>query len=481
MALLTQFIFPQSTHLILVPLLGVIALNLPLGFFRKLAFPFAILFAIFQGLVALRCPWALPGPALFAFSVDNLSRVLLLSISLVVLTTLLTGMSTIVDRRQRFNFVNLVLLANLGMNGVVMVTDVFSLYVFIEIASVASFILIALQRDRDGLEGAFKYIVLSAMATAMMLSAIALLMMLGGGTSFSTIAAVFGQSSPPFLAWLAGALFMSGLFIKSGVMPFHGWLPDAYSAAPPATSVLLAGIVTKTTGVYALMRLVITIIGLPEGVRSTPILKSILLLVGAISIVAGALAALGQSDFKRMLAYSSISQVGYIILGLGIGTPLGIVGAIFHLFNHSVFKSLLFVNAAAVEQQTGTRIMDRLGGLSYRMPVTSTSCLVALLSTAGVPPLAGFWSKLIIVIALWQAGLYGYAVLAVLASILTLAYFLSMERRVFFGKLREGLEGVREAAPGIVIAALILTAITLGVGVLIPMVFGSFILPINGL
>ena len=244
MAFLTQFIFPQSTHLILVPLLGIIVLNLPLGIFRKLAFPFAILFAIFQGLVALGCPWALPGPALFAFSVDNLSRVLLLSISLVVLTTLLTGASTIVDRRQRFNFVNLVLLANIGMNGVVMVTDVFSLYVFIEIASVSSFILIALQRDRDGLEGAFKYIVLSAMATAMMLSAIALLMMLGGGTSFSTVAAVFGQSSPPFIVWLAGALFLSGLFIKSGVMPVHGWVPGSSETTPALSG---AGAEGRTT------------------------------------------------------------------------------------------------------------------------------------------------------------------------------------------------------------------------------------------
>ena len=245
-------------------------------------------------------------------------------------------------------------------------------------------------------------------------------------------------------------------------MPFHGWLPDAYQAAPAPISVFLAGIVTKSLGIYGVIRVVTSVTGF-----SAPI-KEVLLFVGAVSIVLGALAALGQKDFKRMLAYSSISQVGYIILGLGCGTALSIFGAIFHLFNHAIFKSTLFINSAAVEEQMGTRNMNRMSGLASKMPITGVSSVVSCLSAAGIPPLAGFWSKLIIIVALWASGLYAYAVIGVTASVITLAYFLSMQRRVFFGKMKEEFANVREAGFGLSLAALILTAITVGVGIVFP-------------
>ena len=219
-----------------------------------------------------------------------------------------------------------------------------------------------------------------------------------------------------------------------------------------------------------------------------------LMLVGAASIVVGALAAIGQKDLKRMLAYSSISQVGYIILGLGVGLAtlkpvagampgamnwtfgamsLGLVGAIFHLFNHAIFKSLLFVNAAAVEQQVGTTQMSKMGGLSPRMPVTNATNVLAILSTAGVPPLSGFWSKLIIIIALWQAGQFAYAFVAIGFSVVTLAYLLLIQRRVFFGVLPDELANVKEAGGGLVIGSLLLAGITLGLGLLAPFVLSS--------
>ncbi len=205
------------------------------------------------------------------------------------------------------------------------------------------------------------------------------------------------------------------------------------------------------------------------------------MLVGAISIVVGALAALKQTDMKWILAYSSISQIGYIVLALGCGTKLAIAAAILHLFNHSIFKSLLFVNAAAVEQSTGTTDMGRLGGLGSRMPYTSTTSVIGLLSTAGIPPLAGFWSKLVIIIALWQAQQYGYAVLAALLSVVTLGYLLIMQRHVFFGKTAEHLMSTREARTGVVLASVVLAAITIVVGVLFPWIIGTFLFPLSGI
>jgi multicomponent Na+:H+ antiporter subunit D len=201
-----------------------------------------------------------------------------------------------------------------------------------------------------------------------------------------------------------------------------------------------------------------------------------MLLMGMVSIVVGAFAAIAQTDMKRLLAWSSISQVGYIVLALGCGTPLAVVGAVFHVFNHATFKSLLFVNSAAVEQQLQTTDMERLGGLGGRMPFTATTSVVGLLSASGVPPLAGFWSKLLIILALWQADHRAYAILAVLMSVVTLAYLLLMQRKVFFGKVREGLEGTREASAGLVLASLALAGVTVGAGVLFPLLYHTFLL-----
>lgn len=472
----------MASLLIFVPLLGIISLNLPFGSLRRLAFPFALTLSFAQAAASLFLPidlWNRPLPSLGSLGslnlvVDRLGIVLLLSIAIAMFAALPVGWLTIHEESKRFSFVNLLLIAVMGMNGIVLVRDFFSLYVFLEVTAVASFVLICLDRDKQGLEGGFKYLVLSAVATALMLTAIALLLMTTGGTSFAEVAAALRFHSPNSLTRIAIACFVGGLCIKGGLVPFHGWLPDAYMSAPSGVSILLAGIVTKTTGIYTLIRLVTGVFGYSSQI------KSVLLFIGALSIVIGALAALGQRDFKRMLAYSSISQMGYIILSLGTGTALGIAGAVFHLFNHAVFKSQLFINAAAVEEQTGTRDMDALGGLSARMPITGATSVIAFLSTAGIPPLAGFWSKLIIIIAVWVAGYRTYAVVAVLAGLITCAYFLSMQRRVFFGTLVEKLNSIKEANVAILIPEVVLALITIGVGVFFPRILNSFILPIHG-
>jgi multicomponent Na+:H+ antiporter subunit D len=359
------------------------------------------------------------------------------------------------------------------MNGTVLLTDIFSLYVFLEITAISSVILIAFNRELNALEGAFKYIILSALATVLMLGSIGVLLLFSGDTSFAAVRdAVKNNSSNPLVIAAAG-VFICGLFIKGGLVPFHGWLPSAYSAAPASVSILLGGIITKAAGIYALIRLVTTLFGPLTSVNN------ILMIAGIVSILFGALAALKQEDFKRMLAYSSISQVGYIVLGLGCGSPLGIAGAVFHLFNHSIFKSLLFINSAAVEQQTSSTDMSKMGGLGAKMPFSNACSLIATFSTAGIPPTAGFWSKLAIIIALWQSGHYTFAFIAILASIITLAYLLSMQRRVFFGILPDSLKDIKEAGIWIVLPSVALAMIIISVGLLFPLLFNSFIMPVN--
>ena len=464
---------------ILAPLLLILLLNLPFWRLGKLAFwPAAALFAAQVFFVVF--PSAAPHinlhlPFLLGFKIDALSVVMLLSIGIVAMTSLIIGQSTIEENDKKFLFTNLVILAAAGMNGIVLVSDLFSLYVFLEIAAVSSFVLIASHKEKLALEGALKYLILSSLATVLMLFAIALLMFTSGSTSFVDIYAALHANQHGIFTILAVALFTCGLFIKGGIVPFHGWLPDAYSSAPSEVSVLLAGIVTKTSGIYTLARLLISVFG------TSPQIEHILLLAGIVSVFYGAFAALKQNDLKRMLAYSSISQVGYIVLGLGTGTGLGIAGAVFHIFNHSIFKTQLFANAAAIEKQTGTRDMEKLGGLAEKMPVTSATSMLAFLSTAGIPPLSGFWSKLIIIIALWQSGNQVYAFMAVIASLITLAYFLSMNRRIFFGTLKIEFANIKEAGAGMLIPVIALSAITIAAGVLIPFVLARLILPLINL
>ena len=409
---------------------------------------------------------------------SDLSAVMFISIALVVFSAFWVGGYLFSDNNRRFIFNNLLLLCMVGMNGVVLSQDIFTLYVFLEIVAASSFILIALEKTKAGLEGAFKYILLSAMATVLILSSIALLFMVCGSLDYETIRACLtsGQldAGTSKFALFAMGLFAAGLFIKGGMVPFHGWLPDAYSSAPTAVSVLLGGIVTKAAGVFTLIKITLYVFGMEE-------VSSVLLTIGMISIAVGAFAALGQKDFKRMLAYSSISQIGYIVIGLGSANVIGIAGAIFHLFNHSVFKTLLFVNAAAVEKQSGTVDMDKLGGLSNKMPVTGFTSVLAFLSTAGVPPLSGFWSKVLIVLGVWQAGSPKVAIAAILFSLMTLAYFLSMQRRVFFGKLAAGLEEIREANFWALVPAIILAIITLVIGLTFPWLFNTFLVPLESL
>lgn len=195
-------------------------------------------------------------------------------------------------------------------------------------------------------------------------------------------------------------------------------------------------------------------------------------------MIVGVFLAIGQWDLKRLLAYHSISQIGYVVLGIGLGTPLGILGGLFHLFNHSVFKSLLFLNSGAVEYATGTRDLQRMGGLFAKMPVTGATSLTASMSIAGIPPFNGFWSKLIIIVAAVQAGYFGYAFLAVIASILTLASFMKVMKYAFYGTLRKRWARIKEV-PFFMRLSMCILALICAVGglLLLPVVKQIFLVP----
>lgn len=369
---------------------------------------------------------------------DGLTVFMLVTVNLVAFCIVVYSVNYMERFTAKWKFYTLFFLMVGGMNGVVITGDMFNLFIFLEIAAIASYALVAFGTERHELEAAFKYAIMSTVGSLFILLGIALLYSYTSTLNMADMANILAQKGIGNVTLMVSVLFLMGFGLKAALVPFHAWLPDAHPSAPAPISAMLSGVLIKSLGIYALCRIFYNVIGV------SPTISSILMFLGALSMVAGVLLAIGQWDFKRLLAYHSISQVGYIVLGIGLGTPLGILGGLFHLFNHSVFKSLLFLNSGAVEYSTGTRDLQNMGGLASRMPVTGTTTLVASISIAGIPPFNGFWSKLIIIIALVQDGRFVYAFLAVLASILTLASFMKVMKYAFFGKLRENLSRIKE-------------------------------------
>lgn len=396
------------------------------------------------------------------FALTPFGLVILFCAGIVALTSVLIASRTV--RYKTNSYTNLLMILLLAMTGICIARDLFTLYAFMEVTGIASFIMIAIYREDESLEGAFKYLTMSCIAGVFILAGLALLFLISGSLRFEELNVEAMETISPSakgLLYASAALLLSGFCIKAGAAPFHNWLPDAHQSADTAVSVLLSGIVIKAAGIYGIMT-VSRIFSPLSGLRPA------LACIGVFSVAAGALLALRQNHFKRVCAYSSVSQMGYVILGISAGTPLGLVGAAAHIFSHAMFKSTLFTNAAALHEQTGTLDMNEMGGLQKQMPVTSFTSVIAFLSTAGIPPLSGFWSKFTIVLALWMAGMHGAAWLALLLSLFTGAYFLRMQRKVFFGKPKDSLAGVTEVNGGIRAAEILLTVFTAAGGLAYP-------------
>lgn len=381
-------------------------------------------FVILDGSTLTYAMGGWPVPLGISLVLDSFSAFMLIMVSVVSLAAMLFSVEYTRHMDCDWRYYALFMLLTAGMNGVLITGDLFNLFVFMEVALVAAFALVAFGRHAEEFEAAFKYAVMGSLSSSLILLAIAVTYSATSTLSMARIAEALPQSDPVIRYWIGG-LFLAGFGLKAAMMPFHAWLPDAHSSAPAPISAMLSGVLIKALGIYTLMRVFFNVLGAPD------LFLRLFLVLGAVSIIAGVLLALAQWDFKRLLAYHSISQIGYILLGMGLATPLGIVGAVFHLFNHALFKGLLFLNAGAVEMAIGTRDLQKMGNLTGRLAVTSRTSMVASLSIAGIPPLNGFFSKVVIIIACVQAHEYLFGLLAVLGSVLTLASFMKVQRYGF--------------------------------------------------
>ncbi|MFO8012087.1 MAG: proton-conducting transporter membrane subunit [Phycisphaerae bacterium] len=405
---------------------------------------------------------------------DGLSRLMVVVVATISLVALLFS----IDYMARFTspglYYALFMLMVAGMNGVVLSGDLFNMFVFIEVAGIASYALVAFGTESDELEASFKYLVLGTVASAFLLVGIALVYNVTGHLNWAkvgeAIAAAGGATLP---LYVAAAFFLMGFGLKAAMVPFHAWLPDAHPSAPAPISAMLSGVLIKASGVYALARFAFSVFD------GDPALGWVLVALGVLSMVIGVLMAVGQWDFKRLLAYHSISQMGYVVLALGAAAVmqargvsaavvgLAVFGGLFHLANHAIFKSLLFLCSGSVEYATGTRQLKELGGIGGRMPVTGACLRIAALSISGVPPLNGFWSKLIIVLALVLAKFYVLAAVTVFVSFMTLLSFAKVQRYVLGGEASEAAARAGEVPAGMCVASVLLAVLCFGSSLLV--------------
>jgi len=404
---------------------------------------------------------------------DGLSTLMLVIINVVSLLAIIYSIKYMTMYTAKPKYYSLFLLMLAGMNGVVITGDLFNIFVFLEVASLASYALVGFGCEHEELEASFKYLILGEVASTAILFGIAFLYSMTGTLNMPDMARQIEIIGINQAVAFVIAIFIMGFGLKASMVPFHAWLPDAHPSAPAPISAMLSGVLIKAIGVYAIARFMFNVIG-PNAMVS-----SILMFLGALSMVVGVFLAVGQSDFKRMLAYHSISQMGYVTIGLGLGlnpnvspviAAMGLFGGLYHLVNHAVFKSLLFLCSGSFEYRTGTRNRYEMGGLIRKMPVTSTACSIASLSISGVPPFNGFWSKLIIIVAFIQAGYYIYGAIAVLVAFMTLLSFIKLQRFVIFGRLPARFAGIKEAPFAMTLPLVILAILCLALGLAYPFI-----------
>lgn len=391
--------------------------------------------------------------------VDQLSLLLALIVSFSTLVSVIYSTKYLSYDDARDKYYPLFMLLTGSMMGFVLTGDLFNMFVMLEIMTFAAISLTSFRTSKNGtLEAAFKYIVIGSLGSSLILLGTTVIYARVHTLNLAQIAANLGGNYD-IVTIFAFALLLSGYAVKAFLVPCHTWPPDAHMVAPSSVSMILSSVMSKT-GVYAIIRIIYTVY---QAMGLTP-MQNLMVFWGTLTMFVGITMAIVQSDLKRMLAFSSVSQIGYVITGIGLATPLGITAGVYHMINHAAFKSLLFLCAGAVYFRTHTTNLNEMGGLAKKMPYTTALFIIGTLSIGGIPPFNGFVSKWLIYKATFEAGYAPVTIIALLCSVLSLATLLKAMQSVFFGQLKEEFEGIKEVPKPMLMSMGALALVVTGAG-----------------
>lgn len=374
-------------------------------------------------------PWGIE------YRIDILAAYVLLIVSAMASLVLVFAKESVhkeIEEQRIAYFYAAFMLAFAGLVGIVATGDAFNVFVFLEISSLATYALISMGKDRRALSASFTYLIMGTIGATFILIGIGSLYMMTGTLNMLDLAARLPEVSDTRTVRSGFAFLTVGIGLKLALFPLHLWLPNAYAYAPSMVTAFLAATATKVA-VYLLLRVILVIFGIDFSLGLMP-LDKLLLVLGLIGILSASLVAVYQSDIKRLFAYSSVAQIGYMVLGIGLANTSGITSAILHLFNHALMKGALFIALGAVAYRIGSTTLKNFSGLGRKMPWTMAGIVAGGLSLIGIPPSVGFISKWYLVLATLEQDLWPVALLVLFGSMLAVIYVWKLVETAYFGK-----------------------------------------------
>ena len=368
-------------------------------------------------------------PVGIEFALDPLNSILAVVITFISLMVSLYSRPFVKDEDWLHvgGYYTLFGLLTVGLSGMIITGDVFNLYVYLEIMSLSGYGLIALG-GRKSMLAAFRYLLIGTIGASLYLLGVGYLYSMTGTLNMADLAQrVVPHLNSPLFA-IAVACFIIGFGIKMALFPLHGWQPDAYTFAHPGAAAFIAGCMSKAPA-YALIRFVYYIFKVDNPVMHSAL--NVLGILGVAGILIGSILAMAQYDFRRMLAYSSVAQIGYIAIGLAMGNMYGFIGAVLHVINHAFMKSSLFLVIGGIEYRFGEVNLYRLGGMNKKMTISTITVVLASLSMIGLPPTCGFFSKWYLMLGAYTGAQYFYIAVLVISSLLNAIYFFRIIEQMF--------------------------------------------------
>ncbi|UTR09318.1 Na+/H+ antiporter subunit D [Evansella sp. LMS18] len=369
-----------------------------------------------------------PAPFGIVLVGDLFAGLMLILASIVGVACLFFAFQTIHSEREKFYFYPFYFFLMTGVNGAFLTGDLFNLFVFFEVMLIASYVLIVIGGTKYQLRESFKYVVINIFASMFFIIGIAYLYSVTGTLNLAQLGERVGELEQTGVLNVVAILFLIVFGMKGALFPLYFWLPKSYYGPPAAIAALFGGLLTKV-GIYAIIRSFTLIF-----THNPDFTHNIILALAGFTMFFGVLGAVSQFDFKRILSYHIISQVGYMVMGLGLYTPLAIAGAIYYIAHHIIVKAALFLFAGATQKITGTTDLKKMSGLLKTHPALAWLFFIAAISLAGIPPLSGFFSKFALILSGIQEERYFIVFVSLLVGLLTLFSMMKIFVYVFWGK-----------------------------------------------